>query len=166
MKVEATMPEVRQGVEQEKAQRQVNAQLTALGQGGRRLALAYVGLWGCAYDRATGVYRGGLELWDHAVQRGQKMEQTLLQRIEQLERRAAKQFNKLQNSVGDNVEQVTRSVSDTSEGFEMQLEKQVERVLINLGIPTRERLERLNQEIDRLNARLDEELAHQEAVHV
>jgi poly(hydroxyalkanoate) granule-associated protein len=165
MRVEATVPETLQGVEPEEVQRQINAKLVAVSTNGRRLALAYVGLWGCAYDRAAGAYRGGIKLWEDAVQRGQRIEQTLQQRVGQLERRAAKQFNVLQNRVGDNVEQVTRTVSDTGESFEVQLEKQVERVLVNLGIPTRERLERLNQEIDRLNAKLDEELARQEAVH-
>jgi hypothetical protein len=38
-------------------------------------------------------------------------------------------------------------------------------MLVNFGIPTREQLERLNQEIDRLNSRLDEELARQGAVY-
>jgi poly(hydroxyalkanoate) granule-associated protein len=165
MRVEATVPETLQGVELEEARRQANAQMAAVSANGRRLALAYVGLWGCAYDRAAGAYRDGVKLWEDAIQRGQKMEKTLQERVGQLERRAAKQFNGLQNRVGDNVEQVTRTVSDTGESFEVQLEKQVERVLVNLGIPTRERLERLNQEIDRLNAKLDEELARQEVVH-
>jgi len=165
MKVEASTPEAVQRIEVDEAQRQVNARLATVGEGGRRLALAYVGLWGCMYDRAAGVYRSGVKLWEDAVQRGQAMEQVLQQRVAQVERRAAKQFNGLQNRFGDNVEQVTRTVTDTGESFEVQLEKQVERVLVNLGIPTRDRLERLNQEIDRLNAKLDEELTRQEAVH-
>ena len=165
MKVEASTPEAVQRIEVDEAQRQVNARLATVGEGGRRLALAYVGLWGCMYDRAAGVYRSGVKLWEDAVQRGQAMEQVLQQRVAQVERRAAKQFNGLQNRFGDNVEQVTRTVTDTGESFEVQLEKQVERVLVNLGIPTRDRLERLDQEIDRLNAKLDEELTRQEAVH-
>lgn len=165
MKVEATVPETLQGAKVEEAQRQVNTRLAGVSGGARRLALAYVGLYGCAYDRAADAYHSGVKLWDDAVQRGQRMEQALQQRVGRLERRAAKQFNVLQNRFGDNVEQVTRTVSDSGESFEAQLEKQVERVLVNLGIPTRERLERLNQEIDRLNAKLDEELTRQGAVH-
>lgn len=165
MNVQATMPTTRQSVEGEQVQRQVEARLAVLSRGGRRLALAYIGLWGCAYDRAASVYRGGMKLWEDAVARGETMEEALRQRLAQLERRTTKQFNGLQNRFGDNVEQVTRTVADTGESLEVQLEKQVERVLVNLGIPTRERLERLNQEIDRLNAKLDEELARQEAVH-
>lgn len=165
MKVEATMPKAIQGVEDKQAQHQVDAQPDVLYKGGRWLALAYIGLWGCAYDRATDVYQSGVRLWEDAIVRGEALEQALQQRMEQLGRRTARQLNRLQNRFGDNVEQVTRTVADTGEGFEAQLEKQVERVLVNLGIPTRERLERLNQEIDRLNAKLDEELARQEAVH-
>jgi len=165
MNVQATMPTTRQSVEGEQVQRQVEARLAVLSRGGRRLALAYIGLWGCAYDRAASVYRGGMKLWEDAVARGETMEEALRQRLAQLERRTTQQFNGLQNRFGDNVEQVTRTVADTGESLEVQLEKQVERVLVNLGIPTRERLERLNQEIDRLNAKLDEELARQEAVH-
>lgn len=165
MNVQATMPTTRQSIEGEQVQRQVEARLAVLNKGGRRLALAYIGLWGCAYDRAASVYRSGMKLWEDAVARGETMEEALQQRLAQLERRTTKQFNGLQNRFGDNVEQVTRTVADTGESLEVQLEKQVERVLVNLGIPTRERLERLNQEIDRLNAKLDEELARQEAVH-
>lgn len=165
MKVEATSPKTLQGVEREEMQRQIDIRLATVGKSGRRLVLAYIGVWGYACDRAAGVYRSGAKLWEDALQRGQRMEQTVQQRTEQLERRAAKQFNGLQNRFGDNVEQVTRTVSDTGEGFETQLEKQVERMLVNFGIPTREQLERLNQEIDRLNNRLDEELARQGAVY-
>jgi len=92
------------------------------------------------------------------------MEEALTQRLRQTQQRATRQFDRLQNHVGDNVEQVTRTVTDTGETVEDQVEKQVERVLVNLGIPTRDRLERLNQEIDRLNAKLDEELARQQVV--
>lgn len=165
MNAQATIPTPMQSVEGRQMQRQVEAGLTVLNKGGRRLARAYIGLWGCAYDRAASVYRGGMKLWEDAIARGETLEGALRQRIAQLERLTTKQFNGLQNLLGDNVEQVTRTVADTGESLEVQLEKQIERVLINLGIPTRERLERLNQEIDRLNAKLDEELARQEAVH-
>jgi poly(hydroxyalkanoate) granule-associated protein len=164
MKVEAKMPATLQDVDGKQSQHQA-VQPLRLNKGGRRLMLAYVGLWGCAYDRATGVYRSAIKLWDDAVARGEMMEQELRQRLAQLEHRATKQLNGLQNRFGDNVEQVTRTVTDTGESLEVQMEKQIERVLVNLGIPTRERLERLNQEIDRLNARLDEELARQGVVH-
>jgi polyhydroxyalkanoate synthesis regulator phasin len=132
---------------------------------GRKAVLAYVGFWGCAYDRAVELARRGEKLWVDAVARGERMEAALNKRLERFGRRTSKQVNELQNQLGDNIEQVTRTVGAKGEGFEEQLEKQIERVLVNLGIPTRDRLERLNQEIDRLNAKLDEELARREAVH-
>lgn len=164
MSVHATMPTPVQDVDIKQSRQQMNAGLAMLNQGGRRLALAYIGLWGCAYDRAASVYRGGVKLWEGAIARGELMETALRQRLKHLEQRTTKQFSGLQNRFGDNVEQVTRTVVDTGENLEVQLEKQIERALVNLGIPTRDRLERLNQEIDRLNAKLDEELARQEAV--
>ncbi|HAJ37257.1 MAG TPA: hypothetical protein DCL15_16425 [Chloroflexi bacterium] len=164
MRVVAMMPATMQDVDNRQAQHRADAQPTLWKSGGRRLMLAYVGLWGCAYDRASGVYRSGMKLWEDAIARGEMMEQALRQRLAQVERRTTKQFGGLQNRFGDNVEQVTRTVADASENLEVELEKQIERVLVNLGIPTRERLERLNQEIDRLNAKLDEELARQEVV--
>jgi poly(hydroxyalkanoate) granule-associated protein len=148
-----------------KVQEQVNERLHVAGKTGRKIALVYAGLFGCAYDRASGLYQGGEKLLNDAIKRGEKMEQALGEQLGRFGRRASRQANSLQNQFGENIEQVTRTVSDTGETLEEQLEKQVERVLVNLGIPTRDRLDRLNQEIDRLNAKLDEELARKEAVH-
>ena len=164
MTITKAKPEVVQSLDRPDTQRQINAQLAEVGKTGRRVVLAYIGLWGCAYDRAAGMYDGGVRLWQDAAARGQRMEEALTQRLRQTQQRATRQFDRLQNHVGDNVEQVTRTVTDTGETVEDQVEKQVERVLVNLGIPTRDRLERLNQEIDRLNAKLDEELARQQVV--
>lgn len=146
-------------------QAQLDDGLLAAGKTGRKLALAYVGLWGYLYDFASDLYIDSRRLLGDAVRRGESMEVSLNKRVDSIGRRTAKQFNFLQDRFGENVEQVTRSVTDTGENFEGQLEKQVERVLVNLGIPTRDRLERLNQEIDRLSARLDEELVKQDTVH-
>lgn len=165
MKADVMKIEVPVTIDREKLQSKINSGAVAVSKSGRRVALAYVGLWAFTYDRAADLYQDGVNLLEDAVKRGEGMEQALNRRLGQAERSAAKQFTTLQNRFGDNVEQVTRTVTETGEGFEDQLEKQVERVLVNLGIPTRDRLERLNQEIDRLNVKLDEELARQETVH-
>jgi hypothetical protein len=81
MKVEATSPKTLEGVEREEMQRQIDMRLAAVSKSGRRLVLAYIGVWGCAYDQAAGVYRSGAKLWEGALQRGQKMEQTFQQRV-------------------------------------------------------------------------------------
>ncbi len=165
MKAAVMKMEVPVTIDRDKIQSKINSGAVAVNKTGRRVALAYVGFWAFTYDRAADVYQDGVGLLEDAVKRGERMEKVLNQRLGQVERSAAKQFNALQNHFGDNVEQVTRTVTETGVGFEEQLEKQVEHVLVNLGIPTRDRLERLNQEIDRLNAKLDEELTRQEAVH-
>ena len=165
MKAAVMKMEVPVTIDRDKIQSKINSGAVAVNKTGRRVALAYVGFWAFTYDRAADVYQDGVGLLEDAVKRGERMGKVLNQRLGQVERGAAKQFNALQNHFGDNVEQVTRTVTETGVGFEEQLEKQVEHVLVNLGIPTRDRLERLNQEIDRLNAKLDEELTRQEAVH-
>ena len=165
MKADVMKLEAPAGVDASEMQAQMGAQVRRARDVARKAALVYVGFWGCAYDRAKEVTGRGEEMWQDAIARGERMEKALDKQLERFGRRTSKQVTALQNQLGSNVEQVTRTVSDTSEGFEAQLEKQVERVLVNLGIPTRDRLERLNQEIDRLNAKLDEELARQVGVH-
>jgi poly(hydroxyalkanoate) granule-associated protein len=146
-------------------QEQVKDQLLGARKTGHKAALIYIGFVGCAYDRASGLYQRGEKLVESAIERGEKMDQVLNKRLERLSRRTSKQIDALQSQLDENVEQVTHAVGDKEARLENQLEKQVERVLVNLGIPTRDRLERLNQEIDRLNAKLDEELARHEAMH-
>ena len=69
-----------------------------------------------------------------------------------------KELHKAQRQVGENVQQMKSTVVDTRSEVEEELEKRVELVLANLGIPSRERLERLSQEIEVLNQKLDLEL--------
>jgi hypothetical protein len=49
-------------------------------------------------------------------------------------------------------------VVESSHLAEDELERQVERMLVHFGIPSRDRLERLSSEIEQLNARIDDEL--------
>jgi len=163
--MKAEVMEAPTNIDTSSVQAQMDEQMRRVQEAGRKAALIYVGFWGCAYDRAVGLIQRSEILWTDAVARGERMEKTLDKQLERFGRRTSKQVTALQNQFGDNIEQVARTVSDRGEGFEEHLEKQVERVLVNLGIPTRDRLERLNQEIDRLNAKLDEELARHEAVH-
>jgi poly(hydroxyalkanoate) granule-associated protein len=165
MKADVLNVEAPKSIDLGKVQEQVKEQVLAAQKTGHRAALVYIGLFGCAFDQASGLYQRSAKLVESAVTRGETMERGLNQQLERFGRRTSKQVGELQSEVGEHVEQVTRTVSDKGAGFEEQLEKQVERVLMNLGIPTRDRLERLNQEIDRLNAKLDEELARRDTVH-
>lgn len=165
MKADVMNQEAPMHIESRKIQEQVKGRFEGARKTGHRAALIYVGFFGCVYDRASRLYQRSEKLVGSAIARGEKMEQAFNKQFERLGQRTSKEIDTLQNQLGENVEQVTRTVSDKGEGLEGQLEKQVERVLVNLGIPTRDRLERLNQEIDRLNAKLDEELARHAAVH-
>lgn len=158
MKADVMVLEAPTEIDADRVKKQVYSRLQGINEAGRKLTYMSVGACAYAYDGVIDVYQGGVKLWDDAVRRGEGMEQSFNQRVNQFGRDTFKRFDRLQIRFGNNVEQVTRSVVDTSETLEDQLEKQVERVLVNLGIPTRDRLERLNQEIDRLSSKLDEEL--------
>jgi len=98
---------------------------------------------------------------EDAEKRGEGMEAALAKALNRFESRADRRVDEFQDQFSGSAEQVSRNLSEAGETLELRLERQIERVLVNLGIPTRDRLERLNQEIDRLNAKLDEELARQ-----
>ena len=165
MKVDGLKPEAPTRLDVHRVQSQVTDGFAAVNKTGRKLMRVYLGVWGSTYDRAADLYQDGATLLEDAIRRGEEMEKAFSHHTAPVERRASQQFTTLQHRFGDNVEKVARTVVETSESLEDQLEKRVDRVLMNLGIPTRDRLERLNQEIDRLNIKLDEELARQETVH-
>lgn len=151
------------GVDLGKVQAQAVEGLQEINKSGRRAVLVYVGAWGFVYDRAVGLYNGTLKLLADAEKRGESMETALTKALNRFERQADRHVDAVQDQFTGSAEQVTRSIGEAGETLEVRLEKQIERVLVNLGIPTRDRLERLNQEIDRLNAKLDEELSRQRA---
>ena len=150
------------GIDLGKVQTQAVEGSQEINKTGRRVVLAYVGAWGFAYDQAVGLYRGGVKLLSNAEKRGESMEAALTKALIRFERQADRRVDAFQDQFSGGAEQVTRNLGEAGETLELRLERQIERVLVNLGIPTRDRLERLNQEIDRLNAKLDEELARQQ----
>lgn len=161
MNAEVATIDVVPGIDSGKVKAQAVESLQEINKTGRRFVLAYVGAWGFAYDRAVDFYRGGLKLLGDAEKRGESMEAALAKVLNRFERQADRRVDEFQDQFSNSAEQVARNVSDAGETLELRLERQIERVLVNLGIPTRDRLDRLNQEIDRLNAKLDEELARQ-----
>lgn len=129
-----------------------------VGQAGRKVVLASVGL--CAYvvDGAAAVYQGGARLFSSAERRGQQMSRYVTRRFGDLEEQAVGEMRKLQEQVDENVDYLRSNYIDTQSGADGDLEKRVELVLSNMGLPSRERLERLNQEIDDLNHKIDQQL--------
>jgi hypothetical protein len=124
---------------------------------GRKVVLAAVGA--CAYvmDGAAAVYHEGTRLLSTAERRGQRMSRDVTQRFGDLEEQAVGEMRKLQEQVEDNVDHL-RGMGEEHSADEDELEKRVELVLANLGLPSRERLERLTHEIDDLNQMIDRQL--------
>ena len=130
---------------------------------GRRLTLAYIGLWALLYDEIARLMRRGIRLAGTAEQRGERMDGALRHNVAHFENRAVDEVHKLQQDLGHDVTQVQRELMDAGAEFEEELEKRISQMITNLGIPTRERLARLNQELDRLNQKLDEEIRRAQA---
>jgi hypothetical protein len=125
---------------------------------GRKVVLASVGL--CAYvvDGAAAVYQEGVRLFSSAEQRGQRMSRDITRRFGDLEEQAVTEMRKLHYQVDENVDQLRGGFLETNSSADQDLEKRVELVLTNMGLPSRERLERLSQEIDDLNQKIDRQL--------
>lgn len=132
---------------------------------GRRLVLVYLGLWGLLSDQTNGLYRSGEQLLNDAIERGERMEEALYETLARWSRRLPQCWASLHRRGEEDLRRIAQQVQEAGEDFDEQLERQVARALAKLGIPTRERLAKLNREIERLNAILDEKLAQKEAVH-
>ncbi len=144
-------------------QKQMSADWASARTASHKTLLAAVGAWALMVDGAAGVYKSGVQLFNDAEARGEQMERDFAKRFQYIEERATKELHKAQRQVGENVEQMKSTVVDTRSEVEEELEKRVELVLANLGIPSRERLERLSQEIEYLNQKLDLELQKADA---
>lgn len=149
----------------EKVQQLQILRLQPIREQGRKLALAYLGLWGIVCDQVGGLHQSSEKLLNDAVERGEQMEEALYAMLAEWSRCITKQQTPFRKQVETDFRRTAQAANEAGQDFEAQLERQVERALAKLGIPTRERLAKLNQEIERLNAILDEKLAQKEAVH-
>ena len=117
----------------------------------RRLVLAYVGAGAYLLDGMTAVYRRGERLLASAEKRGASMERGVRRRFNRLEEQAVHEVRKLQGQAEDGFQQVRDLQAE-------EMEKRVELALASMGLPSRERLERLSEEIDSLNQKLDAQI--------
>ena len=120
----------------------------------RKFVLAYVGAGAYVVDGLAGVLRSGEHLIASAEKRGAAMEQDARRRFGRLEEQAVHEMRKLQGQTEDGIQQMRDSRGSVNE----EVEKRVELALANMGLPSRDRLERLSQEIDALNQKLDEQI--------
>ncbi len=130
----------------------------AVGEAGRKLTLASVGLGAYIVDGVMAVYRGGIRFFSSAERRGQRMSRDITRRFGDFEEQAVNEMRKLQDQVDENVDQLRIGFVDAKYTADEDLEKRVELVLSNMGLPSRERLERLSMEIDDLNRKIDQQL--------
>lgn len=138
--------------------RQWQRKAGAVGEAGRKLVLASIGFYGYMVDGTVSVYQSGMRLFTSAERRGEQMGRAVVRRFSDLEEQTVNEMRKLQESVDTNLGQLRGAHSEPKPGADQELERRVELVLANLGFPTRERLERLSQEIDELNQKIDQQL--------
>lgn len=119
----------------------------------------WVGAWGLMYDAAQDIWHTPQDFFDSVEQRGIKMEREINRQLgrigydlESVNRMLTKQFPQY-------LRQLQQQMMHTGQWAEDELEKQIEQALERLGIPNRERIEKLTHEIETLNAKIDLELA-------
>lgn len=148
---------------------------------GRKAALAYLGLLGMAYDQAVGFWRESSKLAEKAEQRGETLQAEAQERLEsmranvrnelkmtqeafsapftRLEVRAGNALRRLRGQVEAQTEAVSQELAESGKAVEVEIRQQVEETLTRLGIPSRDRLERLSYELEEVSQKLDAQLA-------
>lgn len=124
--------------------------------GSRRLFLASVGAWAAAYDSTAELARATRRLIKTAEQRGERMEDSFLQRFRLVEDKAVDQLRHLQEGI--KIDDARTTIDGALIYSHDELADRIQALLDGLGIPSREQLERLNREIDQLNEKIDLEL--------
>lgn len=126
--------------------------------GAKRPMRVLLGAWSLLYEGVAGVVRDPDTALDRIERRGLKVEREMERTLRHLESRGNLELKRLSTNARHPVRWAQESLSETSQIAESELERQVERVLLRMGIPTRDRLERLSREIELLSKRIDEEL--------
>jgi hypothetical protein len=136
----------------------VHDSLTTVKVTSHRVVLAYVGACAVVCDNVAGWVKDGTKLLSAAEDRGERMRAAVVQRLQSVEQKASGEIKRVQTQIEESVEHTKSGVAEAGHGVTDELEKRVELVLANLGVPSRDRLERLSKEIDELNEKLDAEL--------
>lgn len=133
----------------------------------RKGALAYTGLLTMAYDKVKDFFVEGKELIDRAEARGEEVEAELNQKVRNAEVDAKERLRKIsrrtRRSAEAQVDAAAREMGAEVSTLEGEMERRVERVLARLGLPTRDRLDRLSREIETLSAKIDGRTINEES---
>lgn len=128
-----------------------------------RSARVVVGAWALAWDGVSSVVRSPGDWLERLELRGVRLNRQLRRSLREVEREAGQNVQRLSEGALLPVRLLQTGVSDSSHYAEEEVERQVHAILDRVGIPTRDRIERLSREIEQLSARIDEELARLEA---
>jgi len=125
---------------------------------GRKVALAYVGLLGMAYDEARAIVEKGREMVGEAENRGAKMEAASLRQVKNARHSVEKQVKNAENRMEKVQKRFAKQLRRSESQAENEVDAQVERVLERLGIPSRDRIVKLSAEIEALSRKIDQEV--------
>jgi hypothetical protein len=102
---------------------------------GRKFALAYVGMWGLAYDKAQELWEAGMELVDKAEKRGEELEQEWGKQFDKLQEKP--EVKRVVDAVEDRVDVVSKNaktVVSEVEKFLGQFQPKVEEAVKDVTI--------------------------------
>ena len=138
------------------------SQIGAAYHSSRTARLAALGAWATVFDLARMLLEASASLLRQAEDRGRRVEDDLLKRTHYMETRTAQEMKGWSGRVQHNVNDVRHSVEEelrkSSQAAEDEIERQVKIVLARLGIPGRDRLDKLGAEIDAMTALIDQRL--------
>lgn len=142
-------------------QEQVEDNIKRLQQLNRRGVLAYIGLWSMLYDQAKALVEGSAAWLEQVEQRGMKVEEAINDQLLTLDNQAAREVKKWREWLQTEPQTLKHERADAMTNAETEIEQRIEQILTRLGIPHRDRLERLSREIDELSRKLDAQLQQQ-----
>jgi poly(hydroxyalkanoate) granule-associated protein len=148
------------------AQEKVDNNLRRIRNVSRKAMLAYAGLWGMAYDKTVELLEQGKTTLDQAEERGEKLETTANQRMQEVRKEAETRLRDVEVRVENMQGKVKSRIQRTEGKVEYDLEVQVQQMIERLGIPSRERINKLSAEIEALSRKIDEQLAKEPEVVV
>jgi uncharacterized protein YicC (UPF0701 family) len=131
---------------------------------GHKAVLAYLGMWGLAYDGAKSVWSGSISFVGRAEKRGEEIEKQMADQVGKLETQASDEAKRWRERIEKNMRLMSKDVGKSGKAAQGEFEQQVEKIMARLGIPTRDRLDKLSQEIEILSAKIDEEIQHEKGV--
>lgn len=143
------------------AQEKVGDNIKQARQMSRKAVLAYVGLVGLAIDEARELMERGKKLVEEAEERGEKLEKQAVRQVKDVRKQAEKRLETVEKRLEKVQKRAVKRVEKSEAKAEKELESQVERVLERLGIPSRERIVRLSEEIEALSKKIDEQIVAQ-----